>query len=295
MEIYKLMGAVLSDIGAVEKNQKNASQGYTFRGVDDVYNAVHMAVKKHGIFCLPEIKKIIFREKIKSARGQEGWHQILEISYKFCAPDGSFVECTVWGESADYGSDKTTNKCMSIAHKYALFQVFMIPVLDMEDPDKSSPLHDDMVYRENQQRRPNNQHQRQNQQQQRPNNQQQQQRPNNQQQQQQRPNNQQQQQQRPKEGEKQQQQKPAISESEASRVEKMKTEMVNLVATTEADWPALTGKSKQEIITIISSEKTEERLKARWKTLQKLLFDLPEAQEENKNPASQTEKQDQKG
>lgn len=278
MEIYKLMGAVLADIGAVEKNQTNNSQGYKFRGVDDVYNAVHLAMKKHGIFCLPEIKKIIFREKIKSARGQEGWHQILEISYKFCAPDGSFVECTAWGESADYGSDKTTNKCMSIAHKYALFQVFMIPVTDMEDPDKSSPLHDDMVYREQQQQRQQHQ-QRKHQQQQRPQN-----RPQNQQQQN-RPQNQQQQQ-------KQQQHQPAISDTEAARADKMREEMVNLVATTEADWLALTGKSKEEIITIIKSEKTEERLKARWKTLQKLLFDLPEAHEEIKNPAPQTEKRD---
>jgi hypothetical protein len=245
MEIYKLMGAVLADIGAVDKMQKNNSQGYKFRGVDDVYNAVHSAVKKHGIFCLPEIKKIIFREKIKSAKGQEGWHQILEISYKFCAPDGSFVECTVWGESADYGSDKTTNKCMSIAHKYALFQVFMIPVSEIEDPDKDSPLHDDMVYHDNQQR------------------QQQQQRPN---QGKQRPN------------QEQQHAQEIISEAEQQKVTKMKEEMINLVSTTEnVDWIALTGKPLDQIITIISAETREERLKGRWKVLQKLLFELPEA------------------
>lgn len=240
MEIYKLMGAVLADIGAVDKMQKNNSQGYKFRGVDDVYNAVHSAVKKHGIFCLPEIKKIIFREKIKSAKGQEGWHQILEISYKFCAPDGSFVECTVWGESADYGSDKTTNKCMSIAHKYALFQVFMIPVSEIEDPDKASSLHDDMVYRDNQQR---------------------------------------QQQQKTQQVQKAPPQKPdVVSEAETARVNSMKAEMIHLVSTTEnVDWLSLTGKPLEQIITIINAETREERLRGRWKVLQKLLFELPEA------------------
>lgn len=242
MEIYKLMGAVLADIGAVEKNQKNASQGYKFRGVDDVYNAVHTAVKKHGIFCLPEIKKIIFREKIKSAKGQDGWHQILEIAYKFCAPDGSFVECIVWGESADYGSDKTTNKCMSIAHKYALFQVFMIPVSDIEDADKESPLHDDMVYREQLQRK----------------------------------------QVKAQQQQAQQQQPKAPSEAETKRVETMKSEMIHLVSTTDAAWSELTGKTKEEIITIISAETTEVRLRARWKALQKILFDLPESTDQNK-------------
>jgi hypothetical protein len=137
--IYKKMADVLRDIGAVGKDQQNRAQGYKFRGIDDVYNVVNQAVKKHGIFCIPEIRKIIVRERIETAKGGGGWHQILEISYKFFAEDGSFVEAIVWGEAAEFGGDKVTNKCMSIAHKYALFQIFMIPTVENDDPDRDSP------------------------------------------------------------------------------------------------------------------------------------------------------------
>lgn len=158
-EIYVKMGLILRDIGAVKKAQTNSSQGWKFRSIDDMYNEVHEAMSKHGVFCLPIIKSIIYREKIKSARGQEGWHQILEIEYRFVAADGSHVSCVVWGEGSEFGGDKLTNKCLSIAHKYALIQTFLIPTADMEDPDKTSPLHDDnklreQKYREQQQKRP---------------------------------------------------------------------------------------------------------------------------------------------
>lgn len=136
--IYKKMALVLSDIGAVSKDRQNNQQNYKFRGVEDVYNHVNAACKKHGVFCLPRILKIVEREKLQNAKGSIGWHLILEISYKFHAEDGSFVEAVVWGEALDWG-DKAVNKCMSIGHKYALFQIFMIPTQDLEDPDASSP------------------------------------------------------------------------------------------------------------------------------------------------------------
>jgi hypothetical protein len=35
--------------------------------------------------------------------------------------------------------DKATNKAMSVAHKYALIQVFAIPTADDKDPENESP------------------------------------------------------------------------------------------------------------------------------------------------------------
>ncbi len=155
--ISKKMTLVMAEIGAVGKTQRNP-QGWMFRGIDDVYNALHQAMKKHGVFCLPNVKGIIFREKIKNAKGTEGWHQILDVNYKFMAEDGSFVECNTWGESWDFASDKITNKCLSAAHKYALLQTFVIPVQEMEDPDKHS---DDGQHVERASRRPQQQQQQQ--------------------------------------------------------------------------------------------------------------------------------------
>ena len=62
----------------------------------------------------------------------------MKIKYTFFATDGTFVSATMAGEAADSG-DKASNKAMSIAHKYALLQVFCIPTDDAKDPDSASP------------------------------------------------------------------------------------------------------------------------------------------------------------
>jgi hypothetical protein len=65
-------------------------------------------------------------------------YSICTIKYTFYAEDGSSVSATVIGEGMDSG-DKATNKAMSIAFKYACFQVFCIPTEEMKDPDADTP------------------------------------------------------------------------------------------------------------------------------------------------------------
>jgi len=136
-EIYKLMGIVSQKIGAIQKLGDNKEQRFKFRKIDDIYNGVHDALADAGVFCLPKITKIIKEREVKTAKGGTGFHYILEIEFSFCAPDGSSVVATTWGEAIDYG-DKCINKCMAIAHKYALTQVFTIPFLEIDDPDANS-------------------------------------------------------------------------------------------------------------------------------------------------------------
>ena len=40
----------MQDIEAIGKNKKNAQQGYSFRGIDDMYNALQPLFKKHAVF-----------------------------------------------------------------------------------------------------------------------------------------------------------------------------------------------------------------------------------------------------
>ena len=65
-------------------------------------------------------------------------YSILKMKYTFFASDGSNVMAVVLGEAMDSG-DKASNKAMSIAFKYACFQVFCIPTEEMEDPDATTP------------------------------------------------------------------------------------------------------------------------------------------------------------
>lgn len=135
--IYQKIADVMRDLSAVGKDGKNAQQGYAFRKIDDVYNALHPIMAKHGIFTNVRVIKAIHREKMESAKGNTGYHQILEIEYTFYAEDSSCISTLVWGEANDW-ADKVTNKCLSAAHKYALVQVFCIPTLDLEDADSQT-------------------------------------------------------------------------------------------------------------------------------------------------------------
>lgn len=137
--IYKAISGVMSDIGAVGKDKEFKSKygGYKFRGIDDVMNALHPAMVKNKIFVVPEILEQE-RSSRQAASGTAMVVSICKIKYTFYAEDGSFVEAIVIGEGMDTG-DKATNKAMSIAFKYACFQVFCIPTEDMDDPDGERP------------------------------------------------------------------------------------------------------------------------------------------------------------
>ena len=132
-EIYQAIIGVMADIGAIGKDKKNAQQGFKYRGVDDVMNALQPAMVQHGLFVVPEIidQK---REERQTNRGGNLIYSVCTVRYTFYAKDGSSVQCVVVGEGMDSG-DKATNKAMSIAFKYACFQVFCIPTEEMKDPD----------------------------------------------------------------------------------------------------------------------------------------------------------------
>ena len=135
--IYKAISNVMSEIGAVGKNQKNQQQGFMFRGIDAVMNAISPALIKNKVFVVPEILEQI-REERQTKNGSNLIYSVCRVKYTFFAEDGSNVQAIVIGEGMDSG-DKATNKAMSIAFKYACFQVFCIPTEEMQDPDAESP------------------------------------------------------------------------------------------------------------------------------------------------------------
>lgn len=135
--IYKAIIGVMQDIGAVGKDQINKQQGWKFRGIDDVMNALHPAMVKHGVFAVPEIVEQNREVKVLKS-GTSMIFSVCRIRYTFYAEDGTYVQATVVGEGMDTG-DKATNKAMAIAFKYACFQVFCIPTEEMVDPDSERP------------------------------------------------------------------------------------------------------------------------------------------------------------
>lgn len=136
MNIYEAISATMAEVGAIGKTSKNQTQGFMFRGIDAVMNALQPALIHNHIFVVPEVLEQT-REERTTSRGGVLIYSICKIKYTFYAEDGSSISATVIGEGMDSG-DKATNKAMSIAFKYACFQVFCIPTEEMKDPDSES-------------------------------------------------------------------------------------------------------------------------------------------------------------
>lgn len=139
--IYKLIPALMKDIGAIQKNRQNTAQKYSFRGIEDMYNAAHPVLAKHGVFCTPLVVEHQSQDRVTYNANGEPKTSIrvwLKIEHRFFAPDGSYVPVITCGEGID-NSDKASNKAMSAAMKYAFIELLAIPTEDVEDADKDSP------------------------------------------------------------------------------------------------------------------------------------------------------------
>lgn len=135
--IYKAIVDIMAEIGAIGKKQRNSTQGFMYRGIDIVMNTLNPSFVKHKVFVVPEVLEQT-REERQTSKGGTLLYSICKIKFTFYAEDGSSVSTITVGEGMDSG-DKATNKAMSIAFKYACFQVFCIPTEEMIDPDADTP------------------------------------------------------------------------------------------------------------------------------------------------------------
>ena len=132
-QIHELIGTAMKKIGAIGKDSVNEQQKFKYRGIDAVYNALNPVMAELGMFICPEIIDQKREERV-TKNGAVLTYTLLTIKYTVYAPDGSSIELTVVGEGMDSG-DKSSNKAMSVAMKYAMFQLFFIPTEELKDPD----------------------------------------------------------------------------------------------------------------------------------------------------------------
>jgi hypothetical protein len=135
--IYTLINKVMSEVGGVEKNQKNTVQGYSFRGIDDLYAALQPPLVKYGVFFCTDVEKLEQSGR-ESKTGGVLTCTVLTVKFTFFAPDGSSIMVRTIGEGMDSG-DKSCSKAMSTALKYALLQLFCIPTSEPKDSEHDSP------------------------------------------------------------------------------------------------------------------------------------------------------------
>ena len=125
MNIYESIASIMQEVPTIGKEKTNKQQGFKYRGIDDVMNAFQPILAKNKVFIVPQVLEQT-REERTTRNGGNLIYSICRIKFTFYAEDGSFIEAITIGEGMD-SSDKSTNKAMAVAMKYAMFQVFCIP------------------------------------------------------------------------------------------------------------------------------------------------------------------------
>ena len=139
MEVLKAINAVQAALAiqGIGKDQKNAQQGYMFRGIDSIYNTMAPMLAHAGLVILPAYSDRLVVER-ESANNKALFYVTVRGDFTFrSAKDGSEVKVSTYGEAMDSG-DKATNKAMSAALKYALMQTFTIPTEGDNDSENQT-------------------------------------------------------------------------------------------------------------------------------------------------------------
>lgn len=140
--IHAQLAAIMDKVEAVGKSRRNQQQGFNFRGIEDVMDAMHPIFAENKVFVLSSVVDQKTEERTTKSGGNL-IYRILTVDVSFVSgEDGSRETVRVVGEGMDSG-DKAANKAMSAALKYALSQTLILPFAqidgDQDTPPASTP------------------------------------------------------------------------------------------------------------------------------------------------------------
>jgi hypothetical protein len=139
MIVYRSISAVTKALAksGIEKTRVDEHRRYQFRGIDDIYNNLAPLLAENGLVIMP---RVVSRECVErtSRHNIALFYTVLQCEFDFIAvEDGSKHTVVTYGEAMDSG-DKSTNKAMSAAYKYAVIQTFAIPTTGDNDADATT-------------------------------------------------------------------------------------------------------------------------------------------------------------
>lgn len=130
--VHVAWSRVMGEVTALGKHQRNQSQGFNFRGIDDVMNLLGPVLRTHGVAILPYLRELRSRDFTSKSGGL--MHEVhVIVGFTIIGPGGDTMTGSAPGESADSG-DKATPKAMSVAFRTFLLQSLCLPT-DETDPD----------------------------------------------------------------------------------------------------------------------------------------------------------------
>lgn len=141
--VYEAFGAVMADVRAIEKGDRNQQQGFNFRGIDAVMQVVGPVLRTHGVFIIPtgqELKSETYQTKSNTTMR----NVTVTMRFRVYGPSGDSFDGVSFGEAADAG-DKAVTKAQSVAYRTFLLQALSVPTGDV-DPD--AHVHERAVHQE---------------------------------------------------------------------------------------------------------------------------------------------------
>ena len=141
--IYEALAAIYKETGYVQKTGKVSfgNTRYNYAGEAAFIEAIRPVMEKFGVTITPTKIKLVFQERVLSAKGEPNMHVIISCSYVFAHISGTVLKIASMGEGKDSG-DKAIPKALTGAYKYALRQAFMIETGDDPDITPSGELAD---------------------------------------------------------------------------------------------------------------------------------------------------------
>lgn len=137
MSVHEKWAAVMSDLQGLAKGDRNAQQGFNFRGIDAVMNALGPILREHKVMVIPSVVNME-RENFVTKNGTAMKGTVVQVEYAIWSAEGECIVGSAFGEASDAG-DKSTPKAMSVAFRTFLLQALCLPT---NEPDPDSETHD---------------------------------------------------------------------------------------------------------------------------------------------------------
>lgn len=136
--IYEAIPLIIGAIAPIGKTRENKQQGYSFRGIDDVYAVLNLLLARYGVSILPEIMESKHEAAGTTKSGSAMYRHVQRVRFHLIDSYGTAMKADAEGEGMDTG-DKSTAKSASTAYKSMAFQVFCIPTGEKIDSEEESP------------------------------------------------------------------------------------------------------------------------------------------------------------
>lgn len=125
--VHVAWSRVMGEVQFIAKNRQTTSGAkFSYRGIDDVMNAVAGALRKHGVMVIPSGVEPTF-EIIKTSNNANMNYCRAVCHFTIHGPKGDTMPGSCLGEGFDSG-DKSGTKAQSVAYRTFLIEALAIPV-----------------------------------------------------------------------------------------------------------------------------------------------------------------------